>query len=267
MAQKFCSSCGEGVTPKAKFCQSCGHCLAAGRGASKAKPTTKKTPKISPEPEPVDTTAGYLDDFDSRESAQLSHEYFERHIEILSSYRKRLKMMAKGLDNREKRLAELAEGGFTEARTKEIQKTLENIEDIGDEWENLQLSYNQDSEVLDEEFQDRFAEMEVDVELPEDLQTKMSRELDVMTRSFDRIGERIAIVGTLGNRLISRASGRWFGDEGASSSGKVFVAAATIAGSATFLGLYFGYEMEVSHALFASIPGVLTTLLFAMRSS
>ncbi|MFT7619310.1 MAG: Asp-tRNA(Asn)/Glu-tRNA(Gln) amidotransferase C subunit [Planctomycetota bacterium] len=271
VAKKFCGNCGESVTRKAKFCESCGTPLAKGGGDAPSQPNQPKAAKPVPQtlqiqPEEIDTTAGYLDEFESRESAQLSHEYFERHVEILSSYRKRLKAMAKELDRQEKHLASLAEKGFTEERTKELQSTLEHIENLGDQWEDLQNSYNQDSEVLDEEFQERFAEMEIDVELPEDIQTKMGRELDVMMRSFDRVGERINIVGILGNRLISQASGRWFGDESQAGGGrKTLAVAALVSGLLTFILMRFGHDLDISTSSSAGAAAFIIPLLFISR--
>ncbi len=259
MAKKNCGGCGSPVSKKAKFCESCGYNL-------KKSPPKKSTPPARiAEPEPVDTTAGYLDEFESRESAQLSHEYFERHIEILSSYRKRLKQLAKGLDRQENHLAELADAAFTEARTRDIQKTLEAIEAVGDEWEDLQLAYNADSEVLDEEFQERFAEMEMDVELPEDLQTKMGRELDVMMRSFDRIDERIGIIGTLGNQLINQASGHWFGDGGGGSKKGILLLVSFIGAALSFLLLRFLHDAENSVALTGAAVSLIVPVLFISR--
>lgn len=270
MAKKFCGSCGEAVTKKARFCEACGNMLQAqGHSKKSAKKSAKKAPAPKPvpvEPEPIDTTAGYLDEFDSRESARLSHEYFERHIEILSSYRKELKSMAKGLDQREKHLAAQADSGFTEERTKELQDTLEQIENIGDQWEELQNSYNQDSEVLDEEFQERFAEMEIDVELPEDLQTKMTRELDLMMRSFDRVGERISIIGSLGNRLISQASGRFFSHGDDSSGARKWLTLASLTGGVvTFLLLQFGFDLEISASASGGAVAFVVPLFFISR--
>ena len=263
VAKKNCPQCGEKVGPKARFCECCGHRLKGAPPAPRAPAAAAGESQALPEE--VDTTQGYLNEFDAREAAQLSHEYFERHIEILASYRKRLKSMVKGLDRRERHLVELSEGELTEARHREIQKALESLEELGDEWEDLQLSYNQDSEVLDEEFQERFAEMEIDVELPEDLQERMNRELEVMMGAFDKVGQRIATVGALGNQLIGQATGRWFEGKKEARARQTLLWVSLLTGLVSF-GVLFG-ALGAGLVVAGSAGGiaVIVPLLFVSR--
>lgn len=200
-----CLGCGESVAASARFCEYCGQRLEEARGEA-----TTPAPAHVPAPE-TDATA-WAEEFDARESQKLARDLYEAHARLLKDYRKRVKKLSQDVDGCEQTLGGLASAAVTQARTDSIQSVLETLETCGDRWEELQLDYNRASEELDEEYTDRCAEIEVDIELPDELQTAMSREMKVTAGAFDRLGERIHTLGNEGNGLLGGASGRWFGD-------------------------------------------------------
>ncbi|MCB9833625.1 MAG: hypothetical protein H6807_14240 [Planctomycetes bacterium] len=253
-----CTGCGETVGITANFCEFCGQRMDAVAVAAKA---ARPLPPLDDDMPEYDS-GRYLAEFDARDAARLSHEYFEAHVQLLKGHRKRLKTLARALDDHEQRLNSFGRGPIGKQRTGEIQGILEAVEALGDEWEDLQLAYNRESEALDEDFQDRFAEVELDVELPEDLQETMGRELEVMTRSFDRIGERIATLGTLGNAMIARAEGRYFGSEsGTGGIGRV-VLGAFLGWIGTALWMHLGGELPLGISLLYGSPAFLLPIAF-----
>lgn len=209
---RSCPECGAQVAASARFCEHCGFRLEAA-----SAPRTSAPVVTTPEPEPVDP-AVYAREFEARESQQLATELYEAHAQLLRQYRKLAKALSADVDKIEQRLGQLASAPVTSERTEALQAVLEDLEGCGDRWEELQLDYNRSSEELDEDYADRCAEIEVDIELPEDLQTAMTREMTVTTATFDRIGERVQSLGRVGNGLLGGASGRWFGGSAVASS-------------------------------------------------
>ena len=211
--RRECPRCQARVGARAAFCDQCGSPVAtpATAVAAATMPSTASAARPSALPdEDDDRTAAFLAEFDSRPEQKLAHELFEAHLELLRNYRKRTKELAHEIDRTEQELGKQTAAPISAARTQAIQAVLESLERLGDRWEDLQLSYNRDSEGLEEEYLDRFAELELDVELPEELEGKMVREVEVVSRTLDRLEERIRSLGTLGNGLIARAEGRWF---------------------------------------------------------
>lgn len=214
-----CPSCAELVAVDARYCEHCGHRL-----EEQTAEQVRARVEAAPDPEPSDARV-WAEEFDARESQQLARDLYEAHAKLLRHYRKQVKRLERDVSECEQELGGLASGAVTEARTASIQSVLERLEGCGDRWEELQLEYNRASEELDEEYSDRCAEIEVDIELPDDLQTAMSREMLVTTKTFDRLGERIHSLGRVGNGLLAGATGRWFGASGGAGGGGFAVVA------------------------------------------
>ncbi len=190
-------------------------------------------------------------------------EMFNRHLELLKDYRKRLRQLERHTDDIERRLAARTGEPHSLERSERIQSDLEALEAIGDQWEELQLSYNQESEALDEEFLDRFAELELDVDLPEDLRNRIDKELTVMNQMLDRTSERLTSLGALGNGLLARAAGKWVGGEATKGGGGTWgILAWSVAILGPSLWAHFSAGLPWIRSASFLVPGLIAWLLF-----
>ncbi len=252
LPDRLCSSCQQFVSRVAVFCEHCGARLDL---AGPAHPPSEDSPEA--------TSTDFVSEFEGRETRRLIAEMFSRHLELLKDYRKRLRLLERQTDDIERRLAARSEEPHSVERSARIQGDLEALEGIGDHWEELQLSYNQESEALDEEFLDRFAELELDVDLPEDLRERIDKELTVMNQMLDRTSERLTSLGALGNGLLARAAGKWVGGQAAGSVGAFWTQLAwctAIAGPP--LWARFGQGLPWLRSASFVAPGLVAWLLY-----
>lgn len=191
-----CAACGGATPPGAVFCPSCGNRLVTAAAPAAVAPAA---------PPPADFAA----EFDARDSQTLSREMYARHLELLRRYRGRLRDLERRAAARGERLDALERAPLSPETTRAVQDELLEVEDLGDRWETLQHDYNHDSEAIDEEFLDRFSEIEMDVDLPENLQLEINGELEAMNGELEALGRTLGALGTRGESLLARAQGRW----------------------------------------------------------
>lgn len=209
---KFCPSCNSAVNAHAVFCEYCGSRL--GGFASKKD----SVPKPEPAPEP-DATTKHRQAFDSRASQKLAHRLHREHVALAREFRSRAAAMLEEATGYGDAIAELEMEAVGPERTRRVQGVLEELERVGDSWEDLQFEYNKRSEELDDEFSDRRAELEVDVDLPPQMQNEIVEEVSELVSLFDHVGKTIATHGDHGNAVIGGAQGRWFGAAKAPAGG------------------------------------------------
>ncbi len=155
-------------------------------------------------------TEEYAAEFEERESQQLSRELFQAHADLLRTKRNESKLQLKRAEQTFARFDDLEEEILSPATTRAVQDLLLEVEDIGDRWEDVQHNYNNESEALDEEFMDRFNELEIDVDLPEVLQAKITEELEAFASDLEALGAAIKVAASRGEGLLSRSEGRWY---------------------------------------------------------
>ncbi len=252
LPDRLCSSCQQFVSRVAVFCEHCGARL-------DLMPPSPPSGEEFPEP----ATPDFVSEFEGRETRRMIAEMFNRHLALLKDYRKRLRQLERHTDEIERRLANRTGEPHSLERSERIQSDLEALEAIGDHWEELQLSYNQESEALDEEFLDRFAELELDVDLPEDLRDRIDKELTVMNQMLDRTSERLTSLGALGNGLIARAAGKWVGGE-TTNSGSLFwpTLAWSVAVAGPSVWARFAEGLPWLRSASFLVPGLIAWLLF-----
>jgi hypothetical protein len=197
-----CRACDAELIDDARFCARCGQRVVADEA-----------------PEQASASADFAAEFDSRDNQRIAREMFQAHIELLRRYRLRVRELDRRADTISERLTVAEESPPSPQNAKLAQDLLEELENVGDAWDDLQRSYNADSETLDEEFLDRMSEMELDVELPDRMQAQIIEEHEGMTEGLEELSETLRQLGDRGARVIGRASGRWTGAAKSASGG------------------------------------------------
>ncbi|MEZ6195271.1 MAG: hypothetical protein R3F20_06050 [Planctomycetota bacterium] len=243
-----CRGCGATTPEDARFCPGCGQRIEVAVAA--------------PAPAPRETTASFAEEFDDRDAQKIARELFQAHVDLLRNYRGKIR----GLDRRADALAETMNGLEKEApdagSNARAQALLEELEDLGDGWDDVQQSYNADSETLDEEFMDRMSELELDVELPERLQAKILEEHGAMNEELEALAGRLRALGDRGGAVIARASGRW--RTPATSGGRGAATLLTAAGLAAG-ALVFALGAGGRAALAAAGPALILAFAVVFR--
>jgi hypothetical protein len=199
---KVCPECHAVVQARARFCEACGHRLEAPAPAAEA---------IAAEPASErQRVAGHVEAYESRATQSLVRELYKRHVSLIRTTERRTGELATEIDRVGGELQREADNAPSAERSVTIQALLEELEEVGDRGDEIQHEFNNQSESLDEEFLDRAAELEVDVELPPELREGIQAELARLREEMAALEARIAVVGEQGQRLLREPQGRWF---------------------------------------------------------
>lgn len=223
-----CPDCQALVNETAKFCESCGHRLS---GASSAPVAT---------PEPTDTlemdATVHAVEFDSSEGQKLAREMLSKHLDLISETSAKAKSVERTLSRWTDQLARLSSQTPSAERTGQLEDLVESLEASADDWEDLQRSHNDRLEALDEDFLDRFAEIDLDAELPPKQQEKFDTQMSELLTRLNSLEVRIAEQGELAMGELARAGGRFSaGAKQPSIATPVLLFLAGLAGSAAWL--------------------------------
>jgi chromosome segregation ATPase len=138
--------------------------------------------------------------------------------------------------------------------------------ELEQEWEELQESYNRQSESVEEEFLARIADLESDLELPPELQTALEAEAESFLGTLERIHEALTDLGSAVDLAISRSSSRFLNlRAGSSMSPRAQVSILLVS---LALGAILGRISGVSLAgiLLTLTPPVLAMILLSVKT-
>ncbi len=209
---RFCTSCGSVIGWYALHCEHCGEAQA-------------RMPAGAPAELPAEGGVGVRerDSLSSRTTAataaaaaDVSRQIFKGHLHLVHRYRERVEVLLSEAARIERKLARaVARGGDRGRLTEEARSFADRIEDLLDSWESVQTDYNRDAQALDDDFLERADELEVDVNLPPELESAVAAEIEAFERSLetlagdlDRVGRRAREVALAGRRLRLLAPGR-----------------------------------------------------------
>lgn len=196
-----CSSCGNFVRRTARFCDSCG-------ARQVAADEVQRPGAVAPPPVTVSSTA--VAEYDDRATQRLARELYNSHIELIKKTMTSVAELEREVVACEEELRGAAVMRFSPARTARLHQGMEKLETLGDRWEEIQNEYNRAGEELDEEFVDRSAELEIDIDMPPEKKERIQAALEEMMQSFGDLESRIRRLGHSATDWIGNPSGRWF---------------------------------------------------------
>ena len=253
---RFCESCNAIIGGNAVYCEYCGARLDIG------PPSDKPTAADGA----ADRVEATIEQFESQDSRKLSRQLVQGHLNLARRIHREASSLLDEGNAAERQLGVLAGSRVNVARTQAVQEVLEDLELIGDRWEELQHEYNRESEKLDDDFGDRFAELEMDMALPTDLEESVRVEVTRLTDAFALLGDRVRVLGDRGNDLLEGLDGRWFGDAARRriGVGEVFLWLAAAIAAAAVVHLKGG---GVTTAALAGAPAIVGLIIVTVAKS
>lgn len=194
-----CQGCQSTVNETARFCETCGERIAVFEHSSELK-----TEEL-----PLADAALHAIEFDSSEGQRLAREMLTAHLALITQTTKVARGLQRSTSKASDSLSKLTLQPPSPERTAELEELVEQLEGLGDDWEDLQRSHNDELEALDDDFLDRFSEIELDIELPPKLQEKFDARMNELLELLDQLEERVAELGSEAMRELSRAGGRF----------------------------------------------------------
>lgn len=176
---RFCNSCSAVIGWYATFCEECGM-KASGEPAEAVRSQA------------VDSTPAQKDLF--RAHMRVIH----RHKEQLSDLQKKQRRIGQ----RVQRLDRQPDGGTSG----ELVDLSDEVVQLEQDWEDIQRSYNRQSENIEEDFLQRIDELEADLELAPDQQYAIEQEIRAFVEGLEKSEEEIRETARLLD--ILRAKGR-----------------------------------------------------------
>lgn len=256
---KVCPSCLAVVGYEARFCEACG------------KPLAEKIEIPSAPPEKGDAAAvvRHVAEFESRDASKLARELYKRHLALISQVRAKVGRLGQETSEIGDRMRLIGSRRFSAERTHDLQEALEDLEAVGDRWEDIQHEFNKESEELDDEILDRAAELELDVELPPQLRLRVGEELESLTTDMQALSDSLVRLGTAGQRMLQAPTGQYFGAASGGANPLVFwILASAACGISFWLARRFGLDVKnalrVVVAPWVAFVGILAAIT-AMR--
>lgn len=177
---RFCDNCNAVIGWYSTFCEECGLKLGESDGA----------PKLGvPEAESVE------------------RDLFRAHMRLLHRHREQTAILERNLAKSTKLLTKLESGRDPEAQ-KSILLLSEKLLDFEQDWEDVQHTYNRQSESIEEEFLARIDELEADLELDPEHQEAVDTELGHLMEALEKFEESLRNFGRRLDVVKDRQSSR-----------------------------------------------------------
>ncbi len=241
-ASNSCPSCQAAVSDSARFCEACG-----GRLVGLESPDS-----LPADETPIADATHHAAEFDATEGQRLARQMLSAHLELIATTTKEARSLERGVEKSADGLSRLTREAPNPSRTSRLESLVEGLEGIGDDWEDLQRSHNDKLEALDEDFLDRFAEIDLDVELPPKSQEKFDSHMNELLTLLDTLQEQIAELGAGAMRELSR-SGMRFGSLPATPRFLLFFSLLLV-GLGGSLAWLMGQGQDVGGALLSLAP-------------
>lgn len=242
-ARRPCTSCGNLVRLSARFCDSC--------GARQPAATELPRPEAV-QPPPVARSSTAAAEYDDRATQRLARELYNSHLELIKKTMTSVAELEAEVVVCEEELRGAAVMRFSPTRTARLHQGMEKLETLGDRWEEIQNEYNRAGEELDEEFVDRSAELEIDVDMPPEKKERIQSEIEAMMQAFGDLESRIRRLGHSATDWISHPSGRWFeGKTGGTPAWFILV----VFGATSLAAFWSLHGAELSTVQWASVLG------------
>ena len=197
---RFCDSCSAVIGWYATYCEECGM-------------------RVGDDPAdmagPVTTTAVRA------EVSPVQQDLFTAHMRVIHRHRERVATMKKALQKVRKRVQK-SDTQPTADTPRELIALSDRVLELEQEWEDIQRSYNRQSENIEEDFLDRIQELEADIELPPEHQEAIQEEIRALVTSLEsseeetrELARHLDILrgrqmrGTLGSALPSAQVRMW----------------------------------------------------------
>lgn len=183
---RFCDRCNAVVGWFASYCDVCGERVGSGAVAADKSPAPA-------------------------ENTEVEKELFTAHIRVLHRFKEQVARIQKDARRTERTLDDLEsrKSGLDVHRT--LLGLSERVIDLEHEWEDIQRSYNAQSEALEEDFAERLALLESDIELAPDHQEAVDGELRELLNGLEQSEEKLREMGRRIQLAEARHKSRVFG--------------------------------------------------------
>lgn len=166
---RFCDGCNAVVGWYAIHCESCGIRLKGRDGGD------EDGARLDP-----DSLGGQL---------------FKAHLRLIHRSRERAERLNKSVDRWTARVADL-EARLPKASARAgLDQAGERLLDLEEEWGEIQRAFNRQSEVIEEDFNERQSEMEVDIELGPEHQAAVEEEVSALLELLEGSQESLVEAG------------------------------------------------------------------------
>ncbi|HMS17704.1 MAG TPA: hypothetical protein PKA37_12745 [Planctomycetota bacterium] len=233
---RFCDSCSAVIGWYATYCEECGMKVGA---------RADETPKVQAfDPSPV------------------QKDLFRAHMRVIHRHQEQLKELSKTYHRLKTRI-ERADQKPDQTASRDLVTMSDELVELEQDWEDIQRSYNRQSENIEEDFLERIAEMEADIEMAPDQQNAIEAEIRLFIEALEKMDEDLRSSGRHLDVLRARSKRGLLGLGG----GRYNLAIATgfsllLVGLGAALGVV-GRWIQPLHALYVCAPAAMGVLLLA----
>jgi hypothetical protein len=221
---KVCRSCKAIVGWFAVFCETCGAKQqpqdARKDGERKGAPkqgTEPKAPAPAPMPKAPDTLEHEIRthlEAPPTDAKSVARDLFRTQLRLIHRHREGVETLIRDVEAMQKNLAAASQAPHREAARRALDHVSERMFEAEQRWGELQVSYNRDSEAIEEEGREMMETADIDAYLSPDENAKIEGEFAALTGRFETVDALLRDTGRAIALARQGAESRYLGAGG-----------------------------------------------------
>jgi hypothetical protein len=225
---RVCRACNAIVGWFALFCETCGAKQDPHTGGHAAPSTAGGTPAAAAAPPPAAVQGPPARPLEvgirtqlsgsSEDARAVARELFQTQLRLIHKHREGVEGLLRNVDAIKKSLAAAERAGGRDAVRRGLDAVSEQVWEAEQKWGELQVGYNRESEMIEEESRENMEAADFDAYLSPDENSKVEAEFATLRGQFDRVDSSLRDVGRDLARARQEADSRYLVGAGSGGS-------------------------------------------------
>jgi hypothetical protein len=223
---RVCRSCKAIVGWFALFCETCGakqeHGEPGAGPSTAAGPSASAAPPIPPVPamaaRPLENEIRTHISPAADDARAVARELFQTQLRLIHKHREGVEHLLKDVAAIRKSLGGTAHGGRGAAARAALDAVSERVFEAEQRWGELQVAYNRDAELIEEESREHMEAADFDAYLSPDENAKVETEFETLKEKLEQVDSSLRDVGRDLARARQESGSRYLGGQGGGGS-------------------------------------------------
>jgi hypothetical protein len=224
---RVCRVCNAIVGWFALFCETCGakqephtggHAAPSPAGGPAAAPASPAAAVQEPPGRPLEVGIHSQLSGSAGDARAVARELFQSQLRLIHKHREGVEGLMRSVDTIKKSLAAAGRAKGRDAVRHGLDAASEQVWEAEQKWGELQVAYNRESEMLEEESRENMEAADFDAYLSPDENAKVETEFATLREQFDRVDSGLRDVGRDLARARQESDSRYLAGSGSGAS-------------------------------------------------